>query len=108
MSKSLIEIENDIVRVCESRNWNDTDPNQLISCIMIELAELAEHYQWQSDFSKIDKLNKEEKEELGYEFVDVLFYLLRLAYKSNIDIEEYFYKKLPKIMTKKYDKSYKP
>ncbi|MCA9302383.1 dUTP diphosphatase [Candidatus Nomurabacteria bacterium] len=108
MSKSLKDIEKDVIRVCNERNWNNTDPNQLISSIMIELAELAEHYQWQNDFSKIDKLSKSDKEELGYEFVDVLFYLLRLAHKSNIDIEKYFYKKLPKIKTKKYDKTYKP
>ncbi|MBU0569519.1 hypothetical protein KKB40_01910 [Patescibacteria group bacterium] len=108
MSKSLKDIENDVVKVCKERNWKNTDPNQLISSTMIELAELAEHYQWQNDFSKIDDLTKRGRDELGYEFVDVLFYLLRLAHRSGIDIEEYFYKKLPKIRTKKYDKTYKP
>ena len=108
MSKTLKEIEKDVVQVCDGRNWNNTDPNQLIASIMIELAELAEHYQWQNDFSKIDTLNKKGKDELGEEFVDVLFYLLRLSHRSGIDIEKYFYKKLPKIKTKKYDKTYKP
>ena len=105
---SLGDIQDDVISVCEERDWKNTNPNQLISSILIELAELAEHYQWQNDFSKIDNLSKAEKEELGYEFVDVLFYLLRLAHRSNIDIEEYFYKKLPKIRTKKYAKDYKP
>jgi NTP pyrophosphatase (non-canonical NTP hydrolase) len=106
--KSIVEIQNDVLKVCAERDWKNNDPNQLITSLMIELAELAEHYQWQNDFSKIDKLNEDDKQELGFEFVDVLFYLLRLAHRSNIDIEEYFYKKLPKIKTKKYANDYKP
>lgn len=108
MSKTLKDIENDVTQVCDDRNWSNTDPNQLIISIMIELAELAEHYQWQNGFSKIAKLNDKEKTELGYEFVDVLFYLLRLAHCSEIDIEKFFYEKLPKIRNKKYDETYKP
>ena len=108
MPRTLKEIENEVIKVCEKRNWTNRDPNQLISSIMIELAELAEHYQWQNDFSRIEKLSKKEKEEIGFEFVDVLFYLLRLAHRSGIDIEKYFYKKLPKIRKKRYDKLYKP
>lgn len=108
MAKTLQEIEKEVVRICKKRNWNNTDPNQLISSILIELAELAEHFQWQNDFSEIDHLSESEKRELGYEFVDVLFYLLRLAHRSNIDIEKYFYEKLPLIEAKKYDESYKP
>lgn len=106
--KSLQDLEDEIIKTCEMRDWQNKDPNQLISSILIELAELAEHYQWQNDFSKIVKLPEEKKDELGFEFVDVLFYLLRLAHRSNIDIEKYFYKKLPKIRTKKYDENYKP
>lgn len=108
MGKTLKEIEKDIVEVTEERNWQSNDPNQLIASILIELAELAEHYQWQNNFSKIDKLSEKDRKEIGYEFVDVLFYLLRLANKSNIDIEKYFYEKLPKIRTKKYANDYKP
>ena len=103
MPHTLKDMEDEVVKICEHKNWRTRDPNQLISSIMIELAELAEHYQWQNDFSKIENFDEDEIRELGYEFVDVLFYMLRLAHRSGIDIEKYFYEKLPKIKNKKYN-----
>lgn len=97
MPKSLKTIQNDVEKFCKERGWGNDDPNQLITSTLIELGELAEHYQWQNTFKKF---NKKEKEEIGYEFVDVIFYLCRLANKSGIDLEESFYKKLPKLEKK--------
>jgi NTP pyrophosphatase (non-canonical NTP hydrolase) len=94
MKKSLGQIQEDIDKFCEERKWINGDPNQLITSIIIELGELSEHYQWENKFKKF---SKEEKKEVGYEFVDILFYLCRLASKSEIDIEEMFYDKLPKL-----------
>lgn len=97
MSKALKDLTKEIDAFCEKRNWGNDDPNQLISSILIELGELAEHYQWSSRFQNF---NDEKKTEVGYEFVDVLFYLLRLASKSGIDIEKSFNEKLPKLAKK--------
>jgi NTP pyrophosphatase (non-canonical NTP hydrolase) len=97
MSKSLTQIQKDINEFCKEREWNHKHPNDLISSIMIELGELAEHYQWQNEFKE---LSKEEKKELGYEFVDVLFYFCTLANKAEIDLQEAFYDKLPKLKEK--------
>lgn len=97
MPKSLTQIQKDIDEFCELRGWNHSQPNSLIASTIIELGELAEHYQWQKEFKEF---SKEEKKELGYEFVDVLFYLCRLANRSGIDIQEMFYDKLPKLEEK--------
>ncbi len=97
MSKSFKEISEEVIQFCEKRNWQNANPNALISAILIELGELAENYQWDKEFKEWDS---DKKEEVGFEFVDVLFYLIRLADKSGIDIEEYFYKKLPKLEKK--------
>ncbi len=94
MEKTLKEIQKDIDKFCEERNWDNNDPNQLIASIVIELGELSEHYQWENKFKRFSKI---ERKEVGYEFVDVLFYLCRLANRSGIDIEEMFYDKLPKL-----------
>ena len=96
-NKTLKQITKDIDDFCKERGWNHQSPNSLIAAIVIELGELAEHYQWQKEFKKFTK--KEEKE-VGYEYVDVLFYLLRLASVSGIDVEKYFYDKLPKLAKK--------
>ena len=97
MAKSIKEITDIINKFSNERGWLNEDPNQLITSIFIELGELAEHYQWQDTFKNVDH---GKKTELGFEFVDVIFYLFRLASHSNIDIEEYFDKKLPKLYEK--------
>jgi len=97
MPKSLKDY-NDIIRTfCEERNWSNTDPNQLINSIFIELAELAEHFQWQNQFKE---RSEEEQKALDFEFVDVFFYLMELADRANVDLEAAFDEKLPKLRAK--------
>src|SRR3989344_7042066 len=95
--KTLKDLTNIIKEFCDTRDWKNDDPNQLISSMLIELGELAEHYQWENHFKEYDD-NK--KREMGYEFVDILFYLLRIASKSDIDIEKYFDEKIIKLEKK--------
>lgn len=97
MNKSLKQIQKDVDSFCEERSWNHEHPNNLITATVIELGELAEHYQWDNEFKKYSET---EKKEIGYEFVDVLFYLCRLANKTGVNIEEAFYDKLPKLAKK--------
>lgn len=97
MSKSLKEITEIVHDFSEKRGWNNAIPNQLLVSIYIELSELAEHFQWSTEFEEIDD---EKRREIGYEFVDVVFYLFRLADKLDIDIEKYFMEKLPKLEEK--------
>jgi dCTP diphosphatase len=97
MEKTLKQISDEIAEFCEKRGWENDDPNQLISSMIIELGELTEHYQWINSFSKIDK-NK--KEEISYELVDVLFYLLQIGNKTGIDIEKAFNDKITKLEKK--------
>ncbi len=97
MEKSLKTMTKEVEEFCKKRNWNHESPNSLIAAILIEMGELAEHYQWQKEFKEF---TEKEKKELGYEFVDVLIYFLRLASKSGIDVEKYFYEKLPKLEKK--------
>lgn len=93
----LNTISKEIQKFCDIRGWKHTDPNHLITSLNIEIGELSEHYQWEKTFKKFQN---DEKTEVGYEFVDVLFYLLRLAQLSDIDISKYFYEKLPKLEEK--------
>lgn len=97
MSKSIKELTDVIVKFAEERDWQNNEPNHLISSIFIELGELAEHYQWQNSFKDWDE---EKKMEVGFEYVDVIFYLFRLAAQSGIDIEKYFDLKVPKLEKK--------
>ena len=97
MSKSFNSLSEEIQIFCEKRSWEHSSPNSLIASTLIELGELAEHYQWQKEFKEF---SEEEKKEIGYEFVDVFFYLIRIANKSGIDIEKAFEEKMPKLEIK--------
>jgi NTP pyrophosphatase (non-canonical NTP hydrolase) len=97
MAKSLKEIEQIVHKFRSDRGWYNDDPNDLVASILIELGELAEHYQWQKSFTKFDRVKKIE---VGFEFVDVLFYLLTLSYNSKIDLEKVFDLKIKRLAKK--------
>jgi len=86
-----------IVDFAEKRGWKNEDPNLLLTSLYIELAEMAEHYQWKNKFPEF---SADKKREIGFEFVDILFYLLRIADQSGIDINACFLEKLPKLEKK--------
>lgn len=100
MSKSIADVTKIIVDFSNERGWVNENPSFLLNAIFIELGELAEHYQWQSDFTKIRAADKNTRTEIGFEFVDIIIYLFRFAERSGIDIEEYFDKKMPKLAEK--------
>ncbi|HEC64393.1 MAG TPA: hypothetical protein ENI23_03780 [bacterium] len=96
MSKSIKEITDIIDEVCDKRGWDDP-PMQLANSLFIEMGELAQKFEKRKSFPEF---SKKEKQEVGYEFVDVIIYLFRFASKSGINIEYYFDKKLPKLKKK--------
>lgn len=95
--QTISEITKKIIKFSDERGWVHENPQQLLNSVMIELGELAEHYQWLSKFPDWDE---KKKLEVGYEFVDVIFYLFRLAKRSGVDIESSFNSKLPKLAKK--------
>lgn len=94
MAKSLNELIAQVEEFCDMRDWDNDDPNQLISSLLVELGELTEHFQWENKFKEY---SEEEKLEIGYEMVDVLVYLLRLAGKAGIDMDKTFADKMEKL-----------
>jgi len=62
MAKSLNQLIDQVADFSERRNWGNTNPNQLITSILIELGELGEHFQWDNEFKEY---SDEEKLEIG-------------------------------------------
>lgn len=98
MAKTISDMTAEISKFCSERGWKNFDPNHLITSVLIELGELSEHYQWKSKFEDWDETKKRE---VGFEFVDIIFYLFLIAKESGIDIEKSFYEKLP-LLKKKF------
>jgi len=65
------------------RNWEgDHSPKNLAMSIMIEAAELAEHFQW---LTELQSYEPEDSNGTTEEVADILIYLLNLCDKLKID-----------------------
>ncbi|MEI6462360.1 MAG: hypothetical protein WCO33_01670 [bacterium] len=96
MGKDLKQLTKMVNEFSESRGWVNQSPNLLISSMVSELGELAEHFHYNEGFERSAK----ERKEIGYEFVDLFFYLLRFASECNVDLEKDFLDKFEKLKIK--------
>ena len=85
----------------EDRDWDQFHaPKNLSMALMVEAAELAEHFQWLSEQQSME-LSSEKLKEVSYEVADVFIYCLRLADKLGVDLANIVDEKIA-INEKKY------
>ncbi|MCB9422616.1 MAG: nucleotide pyrophosphohydrolase [Ardenticatenaceae bacterium] len=88
----LKALENRMHEFVASKGWYDADspkpqtPRNLAASIVIEAAEVLEHFQWRETPSN--------PEELAGELADVALYLMQLASIAGIDLEQAILDKL--------------
>jgi NTP pyrophosphatase (non-canonical NTP hydrolase) len=69
----------------QAREWQRYhSPKNLATALMIEAAELAEHFQWLTQ-AQSRNISVEKKQQIGEEIGDVLIYLANLADQLDID-----------------------
>ena len=82
--KQLLEFQ-------QQRDWQQFHtPKNLAISLVLEASEALEIFQW----SKDGDLPPGRQNELGEEIADVYCYLLLLAHKTGLDIDEEFQKKM--------------
>ncbi len=68
------------------RDWDKFNtPKNLSSALIVEAAELLEHFQWLKTGNK-DELDESKLAQIRHEMADVLVYLIRLADKLDVDL----------------------
>jgi NTP pyrophosphatase (non-canonical NTP hydrolase) len=84
---SDLEMLREKLRVFASeRDWDQFhSPKNLSMALMVEAAELMEHFQWLTE-AQSACLSPEVKHAVGEELADNLLYLVRLADKLDIDL----------------------
>ncbi|RMG90412.1 MAG: nucleotide pyrophosphohydrolase [Chloroflexi bacterium] len=88
----LKELEARMHAFVRSKGWYEPDspkpqtPRNLAASLVIEAAEVLEHFQWRED--------TRDKNALAGELADVALYLLQLASISGIDLEQAILDKL--------------
>jgi NTP pyrophosphatase (non-canonical NTP hydrolase) len=84
----------------DERDWMQFhDPKNLAVSIVIEAAELLEHFQWK-DKTQVEKHVAENQSSVADEIADVAMYLFELADNLGIDLKSAMLAKLAKNATK--------
>jgi dCTP diphosphatase len=83
----------------KDRGWFPQEPEDLAKSIMIEAAELLEHFQWDMANKSYSKKGLKEKnwDEIRLELADIIIYIIGFANNSGIDLVEAVKDKLDKL-----------
>lgn len=80
---TITELRNKLKKFSEERDWvKSYSEAGLAKSIVLEAAELLEHFQWH-DTPDYDK------KEVAFELIDIIYYALMLSELLDIDIMEY-------------------
>lgn len=90
-----------IVKFRDQRDWKKFhNPKDVALSLVLEAAEVLEHFQWKSK-AEIDKYIKISKKEIGEELADVLYWVLLMSNDLKINIRKALVDK-----TKKNEENY--
>ena len=86
MSDSLDELRTRINEFVQERDWQKFhSPKNLAMAMIVEAAELVEHFQWNT-IEESYQLTPEKREQVSHELADTFVYLLRIAEVTGIDL----------------------
>ena len=92
----LLMLRDKLRAFAEARDWNQFhSPKNLSMALMVEVAELMEHFQWLTEAQSSD-LAAEKKAIVAEELADILLYLVRLSDKLEVNLLEAALHKLEK------------
>ncbi len=95
------EVNDRLVKYRKDRNWDGLPLGDLAKSIMIEAAELLEHFQWEERWKNNDDMPKKDMDGIGSEVADVFIYLMEFCQDAGIDLLDVTMKKMDKV-EKKY------
>ncbi len=89
-------LQDRIVAFRDARDWKQFhNPKDLTISLLLEAAELLEHFQWKSADEMREHVTKH-KGDVSEELADVLYWVLLIAHDLDIDLAEAVNKKMDK------------
>lgn len=86
MSDSLTGLKQKLQAFVDERDWAQFhSPKNLAMAMIVEAAELVEHFQWDTE-SESRQLTTEKREQVSHELADTFVYLLRISQVLDIDL----------------------
>jgi NTP pyrophosphatase (non-canonical NTP hydrolase) len=85
---SLQHLAERLRQFAAERDWEQFhSPKNLAMALSVEVAEIAEHFQWLTE-EQSRELDAAKRDEVAHELADALIYLVRLADQLGIDLLE--------------------
>lgn len=85
MADSLQDLARALDQFAAARDWQQFhSPKNLASALIVEAAELLEHFQWATE-QQSRELSADQRAAVGAEMADVLLYLVQLGNALGID-----------------------
>ena len=82
----LLMLRDKLRAFAEVRDWDQFhSPKNLSMALMVEVAELMEHFQWLTEAQSLD-LTAKTRDAVSEELADILLYLIRLSDKLDVDL----------------------
>jgi NTP pyrophosphatase (non-canonical NTP hydrolase) len=97
-STSIEQLKSLVRQFVDERHWHSFHtPKNLATSIMIEAAELCEHFQWLTPEESLEQAGKTPSDSpVAEELADVLSYVLAMANVLDIDLDEAIRRKMVK------------
>lgn len=87
-SSDLLMLRDKLRTFAEARDWDQFhSPKNLNMALMVEVAELMEHFQWLTE-EQSGNLPLDKKAFVAEELADILLYLIRLADKLEVNLND--------------------
>lgn len=96
--RKIHELKEKIKEFCDARDWDQFhNAKDLAIALSIEASELLEIFRWKSP-EEVEALfeNEKKKEDIEDEMADVLYFLVRIAQRYDLDLSEALDKKMEK------------
>ncbi len=86
--KSIMELTKKIIDFRNVRDWKQFhNPKDVALSLVLEAGEVMEHFQWKSQ-EEIKRYVQTNKEAIGEELADVLYWVLLMSHDLDIDIAQ--------------------
>ena len=95
---NINDLKEKIKKFCEDRDWDQFhNAKELAIGIVTEASELLQHFRFKSE-KQVEKMFKDpsKRQEISEEVADVLYFLMRLSQKYDIDLTTELNKKIQK------------
>ena len=88
------ELQQYLRKFADERDWEKYhSPKNLVMAMSVEMAELMEHFEWLTEAQSLH-IDLHTRQEVALEMADVMIYLVRMADRCGIDLDDAVQSKL--------------